>query len=41
MGGGGDIAEANLIEGHEALLSCNDPDSVIQAVIVPHGQPSA
>ena len=41
MGGGGEIDEANLKEGHEAQHSGKEPDSVIQAVIVPHGQPSA
>ena len=40
-GGGWWVAEANLIESHEALLSCNDPDSVEEAIIVSHGQPSA
>ena len=39
--GGGCVAETNLIESHEALLSCDDPDSMEQAVKVPHGQPSA
>lgn len=39
LGGGG--SEANLIESHEALLSCDDPDSVEEAVIVPHGQAGA
>ena len=32
---------ANLIESHDALLSSNNPDSVEEAVIVPHGQAGA
>lgn len=46
-GGGGGVGrdpggfEANLIESHEALLSCDDPDSVEEAVVVPHGQAGA
>lgn len=41
QGPGGLLAQANLIEGHEALFSCDEPDSMEEAVVVPHGQPGA